>query len=499
MTLARCTVMLALLVLLAAPAALAGEEMLVVPVTPWMILPFVLLLLSIAVAPFINRHWWEKYYPHVSFGLGAVTVAYYIFWLGNVPRLLHTAAEYVSFIVLIGSLFVVAGGIHIRIRGKSKPLANVFVLLIGAVLSNLVGTTGASMILIRPFLRVNKYRIRPYHVVFFIFIVSNMGGALTPIGDPPLFLGYLKGIPFFWVAEHLWYKWAIGISAVVLIFYLVDLYHFSRLPASVRHGAEGAEEEGEVSGAQNIFFLAVILVAVFVTNPPFLREALMIAAAAGSYLTTNHEIHRRNDFNFIPIREVGILFIGIFATMIPALDWLELNAVSIGLTTPGQFYWATGGLSAVLDNAPTYLNFLSAAIGLFVDRDIVMQVQHLISTHGADIGAVAGRHAAEIRATFQALQQYHPELLAAGAVPVPDINICYLIGNHNIYIQAVSIAAVFFGACTYIGNGPNFMVKSIAEQSGVKCPSFFGYVLRYTLPVLLPVFLLIWLLYFLGQ
>jgi Na+/H+ antiporter NhaD/arsenite permease-like protein len=355
------------------------------------------------------------------------------------------------------------------------------------------------MILIRPFIRVNRYRIKPYHVVFFIFIVSNMGGALTPIGDPPLFLGYLKGIPFFWVAEHLWYKWAIGIVAVLAIFYVIDLMSFNKLPASVRHGAEGAEEEGEASGVQNIFFIVVILVAVFITNPPFVREALMVLAAVGSYFTTKKDIHKKNDFNFLPIKEVAILFLGIFATMVPALDWLELNATKIGIQTSGQFYWATGTLSSFLDNAPTYLNFLSAAIGLFVNEEIVKQVSHLVQTHGSDAGQVVGPYAVEIKNTFATLMKYHSDLVAAGYVPVDDINVSYLIGNHNIYIQAISIAAVFFGACTYIGNGPNFMVKSIAEQSGIHCPSFFGYITRYTLPVLLPIFVVIWLLFFYGQ
>ncbi|MFN0157788.1 MAG: sodium:proton antiporter [Bacteroidota bacterium] len=479
--------------------ALAGEGGHPIAVNPWMILPFVVMLLAIAVAPFINKHWWEHNYPYVSIALGAITVAYYVFWLENTTRLVHTAVEYISFIALIGSLFIVAGGIHIRIKGKSKPLANVFLLAIGGVVSNIVGTTGASMILIRPFIRVNKYRIKPYHIVFFIFIVSNMGGALTPIGDPPLFLGYLKGIPFFWVAENLWYKWALGMVAVLLIFYVIDLRNFNKLPASVRHGAEGAEEEGELSGAQNIFFLLAILVSVFITNPPFLRELIMISAAFGSYFTTKKDIHRKNDFNFLPIKEVAILFIGIFATMIPALDWLEANATTIGIQTAGQFYWATGTLSAFLDNAPTYLNFLSAAIGLFVNSDIVAQVQHLIQTQGSDIAQVTGPHAAEIKATFMTLQRYHFDLVASGNVPLDDINVSYLIGNHNIYIQAISIAAVFFGACTYIGNGPNFMVKSIAEQSGIACPSFFGYVFKYSVPVLLPVFFIVWFLFFYGH
>ena len=476
----------------------AGEGAQGAPVNPWMIIPFVALLLSIAIAPFINRHWWERNYAYVSVALGLVTVVYYIFGLGNVERLLHTGTEYISFIMLIGSLFVVAGGIHIKIKGKSKPMANVYLLAIGAVVSNLVGTTGASMILIRPFIRVNRYRIKPYHVVFFIFVVSNMGGALTPIGDPPLFLGYLKGIPFFWVAEHLWYKWAIGMGAVLAIFYVIDLINFNKLPASVRHGAEGAEEEGEASGVQNIFFLVLILVAVFITTPLFLREFLMALAAIGSYYTTKQEIHKKNDFNFLPIKEVAILFLGIFATMIPALDWLEQNAASTGITSPGQFYWATGTLSAFLDNAPTYLTFLSTCIGLFVDEEIVRQVQHLVQTQGTDLAQVIGSHAAEIKNTFLTLIKYHGDLVVTGTVPLDDISISYLIGNHNIYIQAISIAAVFFGSCTYIGNGPNFMVKAIAEQSGVECPSFFGYIFKYTLPVLMPIFVILWLLFFAG-
>jgi Na+/H+ antiporter NhaD/arsenite permease-like protein len=478
--------------------ACAGDESGMTAVNPWMITPFVVLLLTIAVAPLIRRTWWERYYPHVSISLGTVTAVYYLFVLQNPLRMLRSAEEYVSFIVLIGSLYVVAGGIHIRIKGKSKPTANVFLLAIGAVISNVVGTTGASMILIRPYLRVNRYRIKPYHVVFFIFVVSNIGGALTPIGDPPLFLGYLRGIPFFWVAEHLWYKWAIGMVAVIAIFYAIDLIHFRRLPASVRHGAEGAEEEGEAAGTQNVFFLTIILVAVFITNPPFLREALMVVAAYGSYRTTQKEIYRKNEFNFLALMEVALIFLGIFATMVPALDWMEHNAASIGIRTPGQFFWATGTFSSVLDNAPTYLNFLTAAIGLFVNDEIVRQVYHLVQTQGADIAALTGQYAEEVRNTFGTLTKYHADMVAAGSVPLYDIQVSYLIGNHSIYIQAVSIAAVFFGACTYIGNGPNFMVKSIAEQSGVKCPTFFGYVFKYTFPVLMPIFVIIWLLYFTG-
>jgi len=494
----RKTILFILMVVLPGVAAHAEGSSHVVPVDPWMITPFVLLLLSIAIAPFINRHWWEYNYPYVSVGLGLVTVGYYIFGIQNLGRMLHTAMEYFSFIALIGSLFVVAGGIHIRIKGKSKPLANVFLLAVGGVIANIVGTTGASMILIRPYIRVNRYRIKPFHIVFFIFVVSNMGGALTPIGDPPLFLGYLKGIPFFWVAEHLWFKWAIGMVGVLATFYAIDLISFHRLPAHTRHSAEGAAEEGEAEGVQNVFFLVMILISVFITHPVFLRELIMLVAAAGSYVTTRKEIHVKNEFNFLPIKEVAILFLGIFATMVPALDWLELNAGTIGIQSAGQFYWSTGLLSSFLDNAPTYLNFLSAAIGLFVSQEVVFQVQHLIQTQGADLAQITGSYADEIKNTYMTLLKYHGDLVVNGNVPIDDINVSYLIGNHNLYIQAISIAAVFFGACTYIGNGPNFMVKSIAEQSGVNCPSFFGYVVKYTIPVLLPFFFMIWFLFFRG-
>lgn len=492
----RSFLLLIILVLSALPAY-AGDTGSVVPVNPLMIIPFALLLLSIALLPFINKHWWEEYYPAVSIVLGATTLIYYLFVLNNPMRMVHTGMEYLSFIILIGSLFVVAGGIHIRIKGKSTPLANVLLLAVGGVIANVLGTTGASMILIRPYLRANKYRMRSFHVVFFIFIVSNIGGALTPIGDPPLFLGYLRGIPFFWIAEHLWHVWAIVIGILLLIFFMIDTMSFRKFEAGPKRVPEGGlHEEAEVSGLHNCFFLAVILLSLFIEKPLFLRELLMLIAAVGSYTMTKKEIHRKNDFNFQPIKEVAILFLGIFATMVPALDWLEMNAAHIGITSPGQFYWGTGILSSILDNAPTYLNFLSASIGLFVDAEIVQQVRHLVMTHGSDIANVGGTHAEEIRNTFTTLMKYHSELVVTGNVPVDDINICYLIGNHNIYLKAISLAAVFFGAMTYIGNGPNFMVKSIAEQAGAKCPSFFGYVTKYSFPVLIPVFLLVWWVFF---
>jgi Na+/H+ antiporter NhaD/arsenite permease-like protein len=494
----RVAVTLVLFLLLVPGTLLADEGGAPVAVSPWMILPFITLLLAIAVAPFINKHWWEHNYPFVAILLGVIPVVYYLGFLHAPERLVHTLVEYISFIVLIGSLFVVAGGIHIRIRGKAEPLSNVYLLAIGAVLANIVGTTGASMILIRPYLRANKYRIQPFHVVFFIFAVSNMGGALTPIGDPPLFLGYLKGVPFFWVLESLWEYWLIGMALLLAVFFVLDTRSFRRLPANVRREADKHPEEGSVAGMQNIFFLVLILVAVFITDPPFVREALMLVAAAGSYLTTKKEIHRNNDFNFLPIKEVAILFVGIFATMIPALDWLEANATVLGINSPGQFYWATGFLSSFLDNAPTYLNFLSAQFGLFVTPEVVHSLQALVQAKAGIASSLPTNLPPDILAAYQTLLRHHFDLIVAGSVPVSDIAVCYIIGNHPLHLEAISISAVFFGACTYIGNGPNFMVKSIAEQAGATCPSFFGYIFRYTIPVLLPIFAFIWFILFRG-
>jgi Na+/H+ antiporter NhaD/arsenite permease-like protein len=472
---------------------------------PWMMLPFGLLLATIALAPLFFADWWWKHYPKVAIGLGSITLLYYLFGFpgrhGDLAheRVLETAEEYIKFIALIGSLFVVSGGIHINVKGEATPLINVVFLLIGAVVANILGTTGASMLLIRPWIRMNKYRVTAYHIVFFIFIVSNVGGCLTPIGDPPLFLGYLKGIPFWWVAEHCLPMWAVGVAALLAIFYGVDRLNFARAPQHVRE-KETAHEQWRFDGLSNVFFLAVILGAVFLERPLFLREALMLAAAVGSYVTTPKPVHEANHFNFHPIQEVAILFLGIFAAMMPALDWLGANAGQLLGENPssGLFYWSTGTLSSVLDNAPTYLSFLSAVFGSFVDQDIVLQVQHLIQTGGADLAAVTGPHAEQIRNTFLALQRYHGEHVLVKGVPIDEIKICFLLGNatFNKYILAISVGAVFFGACTYIGNGPNFMVKSIAHHQKVRTPTFIGYVFKYTLPFLLPLLVVVWWLFF---
>lgn len=464
-----------------------------------MIAPFGLLLVAIALAPLFFAAWWGTHYTKVAFGLGGVTLAYYLVGLRAFSRVEETALEYFSFIVLIGALYVVSGGVHIRIKGEATPGENVVFLAFGAVAANLVGTTGASMLLIRPWLRMNKYRVTAYHVVFFIFIVSNVGGGLTPIGDPPLFLGYLQGVPFWWVMQHCWPMWITALGMLLLMFYVLDRNNYQRAPRSVRETLAEPPDEWHFEGLPNLFFLGVILVAVFIRHPPFLREILMLAAAAGSYWTTSKRVHHANGFNFHPIKEVAILFAGIFATMIPALDWLQLHAGQWGSPTASLYFWLCGACSSFLDNAPTYLSFLSAAIGSSLDAEAIVQVKRALEGGGlAALGPLEGARGEAIRQAYHALYQNGISLTASGMSPT-ELGAAFLV-NHppmNPLLASISVAAVFFGACTYIGNGPNFMVKAIAEQNKVAhLPGFLGYIYRYTLPLMVPMLIAIWLLFF---
>src|SRR5688572_28361899 len=316
----------------------------------WAIAPFALLLAMIALGPLLFERWWLKHYPKVAFGLAAITLMYYLFALPVEARrtVAHTAIEYVSFIALIGSLFVVSGGIHITVKGEATPHVNVVFLFFGALIANLLGTTGASMLLIRPWLRMNKYRVTAHHVVFFILIISNVGGCLTPIGDPPLFLGYLKGIPFWWVSKHCWPMWAVGVGFLLAAFYLVDRKNYLKAPREVRTALAEPQDRWRFEGLANLGFLGLILVAVFIKRPVFAREALMLIAALGSWFMTNKSVHEANHFDFHPLREVAVLFVAIFATMMPAMDYLKFNAASIPHTVP-VMYWGAGLLSSVFD------------------------------------------------------------------------------------------------------------------------------------------------------
>ena len=462
-------------------------------VPPALIAPFGVLLAAIAVVPLIWAAWWSRHYPKVIVALATLVIGYYFIELHAGARVGHAAHDYLCFITLIGSLYVVAGGIHITVAGEGTPRVNVLFLLIGALISNVLGTTGASVLLIHPWLRLNKHRIAGYHIVFFIFIVSNVGGCLTPVSDPPLFLGYLLGVPFWWVAAHGWLIWATGLGILLLMFYAVDRHHSGK---ETRTGSE--PQKWRFDGLSNLFFLALIFGAVFIDNPAFVREAIMAAAATASYFTTPKAVHESNQFTFHPLKEVAILFFGIFATMMPALDWLETNAGALQSPSLGFFYAGAGGLSSILDSAPTYLCFVEALYGKFVHSEAIAQVVHLVQTHGAALAAVTGPDAPEIRGAFAALQQLHPSAIAEGYAGTDQIQMAFLLGNPKLsaYLLAVSIGAVFFGANTYLGNGPNLMVKAIAEHQKVPTPGFLAYLLKYALPIMGPLLLLIWLLFF---
>ncbi len=410
----------------------------------WLLAPFALLLLCVALGPVAFPKIWHRRYPHIAAGLGAVTAAYYLAVLRTPTPLLHALEEYLGFIALIGSLYIVSGGIHISVKGEATPRGNCLFLAVGALLANLIGTTGASMVLIRPWIRMNKYRLNEFHIVFFIFLVSNVGGGLTPIGDPPLFMGYLKGIPFWWVMEHCWQAWLVAVSALITVFYFFDRANFLRAPREIRD-TKTAHETWRARGLHNLVFLALILAAVLAL--PFgWRESVMLAAALGSWLTTPRDVHSANDFNFEPVKEVAWLFLGIFATMVPALNYLQTSPPP--LVSDIGYFWATGTLSGVLDNAPTYLAFLATAMGQ----------QQLKLDQVSDVLAFTHRHTG--------------------------------------VLQAISLGSVLFGAMTYIGNGPNFMVKAIAEHARVPTPGFLRYVLRFALPILLPILAIIGLLFF---
>ncbi len=438
----------------------------------WLVVPFVTMLGSIAIMPFINERFWHHHFPDFAFGLGGLVVGYYLTAFDSAYHgmtygqyhMMHTGLEYYSFIALIGGLYVASGGILIDVKGRGRPSVNTLLLAFGAILANIVGTTGASVLLIRPFMRINKGRLRPMHIVFFIFIVSNCGGALTPIGDPPLYLGYLKGVPFMWTLSNLWPAWGACIAMLLLVFFVYD-WRVEDLEAAeaMKDQVELGSDESptgrlsvRIKGFTGIAALALIIAGVFVD--PMLKRyttafvgiplgaTWQILVAAGAYFIADRAIHKANEFNFFPVKEVGLLFVGIFATMAPALGFLAANSEALGLNSPTAFYFGTGSLSGVLDNAPTYLNFLQVAFGeRIIDADSI--------------------------ATF---------------LSTPE-------GVHT--LSAISCGAVFFGAMTYIGNGPNFMVKAIAEASGVRMPSFFGYLARSIL-VLTPILVIIWFIFF---
>ncbi len=429
-----------------------------------LVFPFVLLLLLIAIGPIFLEKFWHHHYSKVSVGLGAIVFLYYGIAMDNFLHPLETMAEYVSFISLLTILFVSSGGIFAFIDVESKPLTNILFLFLAAILTNLLGTTGASVLLIKPFMRINRYRLQPYHIVFFIFIVSNLGGLLTPIGDPPLFMGYLKGVPFEWTFINLLPKWILAITLILFVFYLVDRKNTKLDDVDV---SAHYTNKIIINGKRNFIWLAIGIASIFIDpnlidglphidiegkKISFIREIIQLSSAFLCYKLSDKKALESNDFSFEPIKEVAWLFIGIFLTMIPALQWLEHAAQSPEISskiTVSVAYWFSGVFSSVLDNAPTYLNVFAVVLSKF----------------GFSIENMS------------------------------DVK-TFLNSNNIDFLSALSTGAVFFGAMTYIGNGPNFMVKSIADKAGVKMPTFGEYIFKYSIPYLLPVLVIVWLVFY---
>ncbi len=438
----------------------------------WSCIPFAGILLSIALFPLLLPDFWHHHFGKISaFWAATLGIPFLIVFKGDaLYEILHIIlVDYIPFIILLWSLYTVSGGILLRGSLRGTPVVNVTMLIIGTLLASWMGTTGAAMLLVRPFLRANSYRKnRTFMVVFFIFLVANVGGSLTPLGDPPLFLGFLHGVSFFWTFKILPHMLTVVIILLV-IYFILDTYYYRKEGVSAPD-EEGVKEPLKLEGIRNFLFLAGIVGAVLMSGivdwgevnilgvhravQDWVRDGLLILMGVLSLVTTPIRIRDDNDFTWFPIIEVAYLFIGIFITMIPCLLILKAGSqgalafLTNGVTRPVHYFWVTGGLSSFLDNAPTYLTFFNSALGAF-----------------------------------------YPGIAEAQAVPL-------LMVENAIYLKAVSAGAVFFGACSYIGNAPNFMVRSISEEAGTPMPSFFGYILKYALVFLIPTFVIVTFVFF---
>ncbi|MFQ5600454.1 MAG: sodium:proton antiporter [Candidatus Krumholzibacteriia bacterium] len=438
----------------------------------WSILPFVGILLSIAIFPLVRPHFWHHHYPKVAaFWALILAVPFVIAHRGEAMHaILHTyLLEYFPFIILLWSLFTVAGGIVVRGTISGTPRANLVLLGIGTLIASWVGTTGASILLVHPLLRaLANRRYKAHTVIFFIFLVSNIGGALTPLGDPPLFLGFLNGVPFFWTLHLIPHM--LLLAAVLLAVYYVMDRHYYRREGQHHPPTRGPAEPIHLAGLRNLPLLLGIVAAVLLSGVLHLhdvrvlgidipwhnlmRDAALVVIGLVSLRITPHELRAANQFTWEPIREVAYLFAGIFMTIVPALAILnagergQLAFLIRAVEAPLEYFWITGSLSAFLDNAPTYLTFLNTALGKFYAGTETHQAVHM------------------------------------------------LIEEHARVLTAISAGAVFLGAMTYIGNAPNFMVRSIAEERGVAMPSFFGYLARWSLPILVPCLALVTYVFF---
>lgn len=438
----------------------------------WSTLPFLGMLFSIALFPLFAPRFWHHHFGKISAFWALITlIPLMVLYKGNaLHEFLHIVlADYVPFVILLTALYTVSGNILLRGSLVGTPVVNTIILIIGTVLASWMGTTGAAMLLIRPFMRANQHRKnRTFMVVFFIFIVANIGGSLTPLGDPPLFLGFLRGVPFFWTMNLL-PQMLCAVIILLLIYFLIDTYYYRK---EKLHTVSSSEEKEplRIEGYHNFLFLAAIVGAVLmsglmqwgevsilgihITVQDLVRDVVLILVAALSFITTKQEVRHDNSFTWFPMQEVAILFIGIFLTMMPCLKILQagedgkLSFIIHTVSHPYHYFWVTGLLSGFLDNAPTYLTFLSSLVGKF-----------------------------------------YPGM-------EPRIAVSSLIKDNVVFLEAISAGSIFFGANTYIGNAPNFMVRSIAEETGTVMPSFFGYMLKYSIPILVPVFILITLIFY---
>lgn len=414
------------------------------------LVPFALMLGAIAVLPMLAFRFWDRNRNKLLVALVlSVPTIIFMFNAGLLSAVFHSVAfDYIPFIILLGSLFIITGGIFVDITGRATPSANTALLAAGTILASFLGTTGAAMLLIRPLLHLNRHReFKTHSVLFFIALVCNCGGLLTPLGDPPLFMMYLRGAPFMWFLKLL-PDWLAVNLALLLIHFVVDMHFWRKEKNETRQACLFEKLRIEMQGQSNFFWLTGVVLAIALVNSntmpwlnnnhyfSFAREGIILLMAVFSLLFTPGITRISNGFTWRPINEVAALFLGIFITMVPCLIFLEKNAGSFNILSPGSFYYLTGFLSAFLDNTPTAVTFHSLALGLG------QQTQNMVAS-----------------------------------IPAP-------------LMKAICTAAVFFGAMTYIGNGPNFMVKTIAEHQNVKMPHFFDYVWKFALPALLPIFIL---------
>jgi len=439
----------------------------------WSVIPFAGILLSIAVFPLVAPEFWHHHFPKVSAFWALAFAIPFLFAYGRQAfhMILHIyVIDYIPFIILLWALFTVAGGIRVKGSLAGTPLVNTLMLAIGTMIASWVGTTGAAMLLIRPVIRANARRGHKVHtIVFFIFLIANVGGSLTPLGDPPLFLGFLHGVPFFWTLGLI-HEMGVVAGILLVMYFVLDLRYWKKETEAARQPASTGEKLG-IEGLHNLIFLGGILGGVILSGvwhsrsisilgveqqvQNITRDVILVAMGILSMLTTRKETRKANDFSWFPILEVAYLFAGIFMTIIPALAILKagehgaMASLVRVVKEPWQFFWVTGALSSFLDNAPTYLTFFTTAQGLLFPGMPEPEVAHQIIAH------------------------------------------------HPLYLEAISCGAVFMGAVTYIGNAPNFMVKSIAEEAGIEMPSFFGYMLRWSLLFLVPIFVLVTFIFYL--